>query len=372
MTGRNRTLRWIPAAAGLVIVIGGLWSAAWFYGAGIAERTIAGWKAREAKAGRVYNCASQTIGGFPFGIELHCDEAGAEFNANRPPVALKVGDMLVSAHVWQPTVLTAAFAGPLTAAAPDRPAAKVSARWRHAEVKLQGLPVAPERVAIRTEALQVSRGTGGDLFKADRLDLAGRLLSGSVQHDPVIEIVLRLGGGSASSWHPAAATPVDAEITAVLRGLKDFSPKPWPQRLRELQANGGRLEIVKARLQQRDTIAVAQGALRLSSFGRLDGELKLTIANLEQFLPTLGLDRMLSPDRASPGLNKTFNRLDRLLPGLGNMARQNAGPMIAAGAALMGEPTELEGQRAVTLPLRFDDGLVWLGPVRIGAVPPLY
>ena len=38
----------------------------------------------------------------------------------------------------------------------------------------------------------------------------------------------------------------------------------------------------------------------------------------------------------------------------------------------MGQPAELEGQRAVTLPLRFDDGLVSLGPMKIGAMPPLF
>ena len=40
-----------------------------------------------------------------------------------------------------------------------------------------------------------------------------------------------------------AGPPVDAEIAAVLRGLNDFSAKPLSQRLRELQAADGRLEI---------------------------------------------------------------------------------------------------------------------------------
>jgi hypothetical protein len=46
--------------------------------------------------------------------------------------------------------------------------------------------------------------------------------------------------------------------------------------------------------------------------------------------------------------------------------------MITAGVGLMGQPTELEGKRAVSLPLRFDDGVVSLGPLKIGMVPPLY
>jgi hypothetical protein len=197
-------------------------------------------------------------------------------------------------------------------------------------------------------------------------------VSGTVQNNPVIETVLKLVSASAPSWHPAAATPVDADVTVVLRGLKNFAPKPWPERFRELQAAGGRIEIKSARLQQNDTIAVANGELGLSEAGRLDGKLRLTVANLEKFLPTLGLDQMLSQERASPQINNAIGALDRILPGLGDVARKNAAPMIAASVNLMGQPAELEGRRAVTLPLRFDDGIVSLGPLKLGATPSLF
>jgi hypothetical protein len=368
---RPRRRRWPLVLLALLIVLGGLWAGAWHYGAGVAARTIDGWKAREAKAGRVYTCATQTIGGFPFGIEVRCADAGADLKSNKPPLTVKARDMLVSAHVWQPTVLTTEFVGPLTIAEPGRPVT-ISASWRHAQTQVHGLPASPESVSIRIDQPLVARAAGDNLFKASEFDLDGRLVSGTVQSNPVIEVVLKLAAASAPSWHPAAAIPVDADITAVLRGLKDFSPMPWPQRFRELQAAGGRIEISKARVQQRDTIAVANGTLGLSPAGRLNGQLDLTVANLDQFLPTLGLDKMLSPERASPKVNEAFNKLDKLIPGLGNVARQNAAPMITAGVGLMGQPAQLEGKQAVSLPLRFDDGVVSLGPLKIGVVPPLY
>ena len=34
--------------------------------AGKAKTAIDGWRAREAKAGRIYTCDSQNVGGFPF------------------------------------------------------------------------------------------------------------------------------------------------------------------------------------------------------------------------------------------------------------------------------------------------------------------
>jgi hypothetical protein len=204
------------------------------------------------------------------------------------------------------------------------------------------------------------------------VDITGRMLSGTVRDNPVIEVTLKLAAGAAPYWHSAAATPTDADIVFVLRGLKDFAPKPWPVRFRELQAADGRIEVKSARVQQGETVAVADGALGLSPFGRLDGQLRLTVANLDKILPALGLDRLLS-HRAEPNrLNEAIGALDRLVPGLGNMARQNAGPAIVAGINLMGQPTELEGRRAVMLPLRFKDGAVSLGAVPVGYVPPLF
>ena len=363
--------RWPTVLIAVVIVAAGAWGGAWYHGSSVLQRTIDGWKAREAKAGRAYTCATQTIGGFPFGLELRCAEAGAELTSTKPPLALKARDMLVTAQVWQPTQLTTEVVGPLTIAEPDQPVT-ITANWSHAQTKVHGLPTSPESVTIRVEQAVVDRANGASLFKAERVDLNGRLVSGTVQNNPVIEVVLKLAAAAAPSWHPAAAIPMNADITAVLRGLKDFSPKPWPQRFRELQAAGGRIEIKSARVQQNDTVAVANGVLSLSAAGRLDGQIRLTVANLDKLLPTLNLDQMLSQEQAPPQLNSAFSALDRIMPGLGNVARKNAGPAIVAGVNLMGQPTELEGKRAVILPLRFDDGMAYLGRLKLGATPPLF
>ena len=57
------------------------------------------------------------------------------------------------------------------------------------------------------------------------------------------------------------AAPFDVDVRAKLSGLKDFSPKPWPERFREIQAAGGHVEIVQSRVQQGDLVAVAAGTL---------------------------------------------------------------------------------------------------------------
>src|SRR4051812_32622757 len=176
-----RRRRWPIVLLVLLIVLGGLWAGVWYYGAGVAERTVTAWMAREAQAGRVYTCTSQTIGGFPFGVKVRCADVGAELKSSQPPVALKAKDMLVSASIWQPTVLTTEFKGPLTIAEPGQPVT-ISANWQHARTKARGLPASPESVSINIDQLLVARAAGGDnLFKADIVGLDGRLVSGTVQ-----------------------------------------------------------------------------------------------------------------------------------------------------------------------------------------------
>src|SRR5258707_15764685 len=91
-----RRRRWPLVLVALLVVLGALWAGGWGYGAGVAERTLGGWKAREAKAGRGYKCAWQSIGGFPFGIEARCTDAPAELKTNQPPLALKAKGMFGS------------------------------------------------------------------------------------------------------------------------------------------------------------------------------------------------------------------------------------------------------------------------------------
>jgi hypothetical protein len=162
---------------------------------------------------------------------------------------------------------------------------------------------------------------------------------------------------------------VDANITGTLRGLNDFSPKPWPARFREIQAAGGRIDITQARVQQGDILAVGAGSLSLNANGRLEGQLRVTMVGLEQFLAAIGAQQRV---QTSPHMDKLVGALDRLAPGLGDVARQQAGANISAGVNLLGEQTTLEGKRAVILPLRFNDGAVFLGPIPIGNTPALF
>lgn len=367
----------VPLALVVVLALG--WTGFWYYAASRAATALDGWRQREAQAGRVHSCGQQTIGGYPFRIEVRCSEPSATFKTLEPPVALVAKDALVAAQVYDPTLLIGEFTGPLSVGDVGKTPA-LTANWTLAQVSLRGTAAAPQRVSIavdKPELARFARGAMETVASAEHLELHGRIAAGAVNDNPIIELVLRLGAAMAPELVPLAAQPTDGEITAQLSGLKDFAPKPWAARLRELQAAGGHIDITKARLAQGDILAVGAGTLSLTPAGRLDGQITLTVAGLEKLMALLGADQAVSQFLAQKagGLNveKLAGSLDRLMPGLGGAVRGNSGASLAAvGISMLGEQTDLEGRRAVRLPLRFADGAAFLGPIAVGQVPPLF
>ena len=367
---RRTAWRYISLLLLAAALFGG-WSWFWVAATGKAQATVEGWRAREAKAGRIYACGSESFGGYPFRFEMTCDAASALFQSNQPPVELKVRNILVAAQIYQPTLLLSEFHGPLTVAAPGQAPALV-VNWKLFQSSVRGTPAAPERVSLVLDKPVVdsmSTGTARTLLRANHIEIPGRLAEGSVLSQPVIDVALRLDGAVAPDVHPALAQPVDAMIDTVLRGLNDFSSKPWSERFRQIQAAGGRIDVTQARVQQGDIIAVGSGSVSINPNGRPQGQLRVTIAGLESFLKLIGAQQIV---QASPQVDKLAGVLDRLSPGLGNVARQQVGANLSAGINMIGEQTTLEGQRAVTLPLKFEDGRMFLGPIPLGDAPALF
>src|SRR5882757_6993026 len=377
----------------LLLIAAAAWSAFWFFAASQVDVRADAWRAQEAKSGRVYDCAKRSVAGFPFRLEVRCDGASvtllsqtAAQAAAQAPITAQLGQILVVAQVYDPKLLIAEFTAPATIS--DRgqqPSMMVN--WSKARSSVVGLPDVPQRASIVFDDPSVDRLTASTqtpLARAKHIELHGRLADGSPSDRPAIETVLKIEGGSVREVPPLLAEPFDADVRTMLSGLKDFSPRPWPERFREIQAAGGHVEIVQSRITQGDLIAVAAGTLGLSAQGRLDGELQMTVAGLEKVIPALGIEKMLDEgvpqatlDRVAPGVktqdvNNLFGALDRAIPGLGKIVKQNANVGVAAGINALGKEAVLEGKKARAFPLRFVDGAVFLGPLKIAQIPPLY
>ncbi len=389
----RRHSRWRIFIAPLLLLIAAVgWSAFWFYAASQVDVQADAWRTREAKSGRVYDCANRSVAGFPFRLEVRCDGASVALvsqAAGQPaaqPFTAKLDKILVVAQIYDPKLVIAEFTPPAALVDP-RAQQTYAVNWSLGHASIAGLPFTPQRVSVEFNDPKIDRidqSVQVPVAQAKHAELHGRLAEGASTDHPVIESQLLINQGSIQGLHPLLAEPFDVGVRAMVSGLKDLSPKPWPVRFRELQAAGGHVEIVQSRLQQGDLVAVAAGSLGLSPSGHLDGELQMTVVGIEKVIPALGIDKMLEDgvpqatlDRVAPGVktqdvNNLFSALDRAIPGLGKVVKKNANVGVAAGINALGKEAELEGKKARSFPLRFVDGAVFLGPLKVAQTPPLY
>jgi hypothetical protein len=375
----------------LVVIAAAAWSAFWFYAASQVDQTVDAWRAREAASGRNYDCAKRTVAGFPFRLEVHCVDATVELKsqtadqAAMAPVTARLGDILVVAQIYTPKLLIAEFKAPATLSQHGQPVMVVN--WRIGRSSIVGLPGTPQSADIVFDDPAIDRVAASvqtPVARAKHVELHGRIAENSRPDHPAIEAVLELTGATIRDVHPVLTAPFDADVRAIVQGLKDFTPKPWPLRFRELQAAGGRIEIKQSRIQQGDLIAIAAGSLRLTADGHLDGELHVTATGFEKVIPALGLEEMLEKgvpqhtlDKVAPGvktqdIDNLFGALDRAIPGLGKAVRENANVGVAASLAAIGQEATLEGKKARSFPLRFVDGAVFIGTLKVAQTPPLF
>ena len=118
---RRRYARWrIFAAPVLLLIVAIAWSAFWFYSASQVDARADAWRAREAKSGRIYDCARRTVAGFPFRLEVRCEDATVTLlaqtadPASKAPLTVKLGDILVVAQIYDPKLVIAEFTPPAT------------------------------------------------------------------------------------------------------------------------------------------------------------------------------------------------------------------------------------------------------------------
>lgn len=339
---RRRKIRYLTLLLLLLLLSGG-WIVFWYMAQTKAQVAIDGWKAREARSGRIYQCGSQTMGGFPFRIEVACGQASAAIQSAHPPLDVKAGQILVVSQVYDPTLLISEISAPVTIADAGQPPHLI-ANWTLAQSSLRGLPQSPQRVSVVLDNPTLDRADPSErLLSAKHIELHGRMLEGSARKDPVIEIDFQSVQMTVPPAGRMATTPIDANIDGVIRGLKDFSPKPWPDRFREVQQAGGSIEIRNARIQQGDTLAVGKGTVKINDHGKLDGQINVVVAGLE-------------------GLINEFAAANK----------QKLGFSFSIGLGLLGGNATLEGRRAIALPLRISDGTMMLGPIKLGEIPALF
>ena len=229
----RRHSRWrIFIAPLLLLIVAIAWSAFWFYAASQVDVQADAWRAREAKSGRVYDCARRSVAGFPFRLEVSCEGASVSLvsqTAGQPasqPFTAKLGQILVVAQIYDPKRVIAEFTSPATLYDPLSQQS-YAVNWSLGHASIAGLPFTPDRASVEFNDPAIDRvgQMPVPVARARHAELHGRRAPGSSADQPVIESELLINQGSIQGLHPLLAEPFDVGVRALVTGLKDFVAK---------------------------------------------------------------------------------------------------------------------------------------------------
>ncbi len=356
----GQPMRLVGAACAVLLIVGGGWTGAWFYVAHKTETAIASLIDSEAKAGRVYNCGSRSVGGFPLHVEVDCTALRAQLAiSDRTTLQIDAKSLRSVASILSPNTIITEISGPVSVTRSGQ-SASIVGNWQLAQLTVHGGPVTPSQVSLvfnNAEFDSVGHGRDTPLLAGGRIELnatptATRSINVAAH---AVDVSIPDGG-------PITSRPFTAEVAAVLRDFGSATPQMLSERLRDWQSRGGRLEVASARIQQDDALATGAGQLGLSPDGQVEGALRVHTSGPYERLAQSYIDDGRSGAGKREQLAESFLGQPRIVTrSLGAPPTKSARKQLAPQAP---------GSQQI--PIRFLNGAVILGNTNLGAIPPLF
>lgn len=338
------------------IVLGAAFAALsvfWLWASWRVGREIDAWLAAEAAHGRAWTCPDRSVGGYPFRIEVICDNPTFAGRAEGRDVTGGLKRVHAVAQVYSPNHVIVEAAGPL--AVQDSSGGRVDLDWTVAQASIRLIVDRPpvERISVVLTGPRLAATVPGfEPFegKASTADFHLRPSPGRAA-DAAWDVASRITdleaprldallGGQDKANVDMVATITQAEALRGGGGVQDL--EAWRQA-------GGQVQVDTLSLERGAQALAAAGALHVDEGRRPAGRFDVTITGLDQVLASFGL----GPRAAALG-------------GL-------LGALLGGGKALAQDTGEGTGAaRGVTLQLRLENGKAMLGPVRVATLPPLW
>lgn len=339
---RPTLLRLVLPFAGLAL-LALLWSGFWAIARSIVSGEIDALIAREKAANRHFACPEKEISGYPFRIELRCEKPIAEVMDAGVPMRLTVSRIRAVAQIYRPSHIIIEADGPFEGTRQDRSGALV-AEWKLAQLSFIGTPEKPERVSLAFDGLKLSDKDNDTLVLAAASEHAELHLRRRDEGIPRATLDVAFAARAlAVTGFDRLGGPADIDTQASLVGFGNLTPQALKARLDAWKAAGGKAEGVGLKLVSPLAVVDMKGAVAFPR-GVPDGTLEARMAGVEQLLTKAAHDGLLPKE-------------------VGQYA-----PMMN----LLGKPVEVEGRKGFVAPLKFDNGVIFFGPLPVGAVPRLF
>jgi hypothetical protein len=331
---RSRFWLYAPYVLVLGVVLG--WAGFWFIVKGRVAAGFDQWIAREAEGGRDWACERRSIAGFPFRIEVKC--AGVTLARRNDPSApaLSLGPLLVLAQIYDPRLVIAETAGPLTATWADGRKGEMS--WAGARMSLRSTSGGFERASlVLDKPVFASTGLEMEPVRAARLEAHLRPAPARAA-EQAYDLSLDLSALSLAGLDQLAGTrePADVKLAATATHAGAFLGGLTPATLEIWRAAGGAVEFSNFGIVKSRAVLEGAGWLGLDDYRRLKGRIEASQSGIDQ---------------------------------IGGM---RLGGLLDAGALFSGRPavTTEKGRNLKPLPpIEARDGRVFIGPLRLPGTP---
>lgn len=323
----------------VVVVVAG-WSAAWAYGRSVLAEQMDLQLDRMAGQGLELACADLSIAGYPFRYEVACREMRT---SDRSGATGSLGGLDAVALIYNPRHAIfeahspASLAVPLSGLAGEITWDTARASMKFGQDSLGALDAVIDKPEITLEG-----GVPDGLVSADKAEVHVReapgtagILEGFVTVDslslavlPELSQAIMLRGHARIDGGMGLLGGVD--LISLVRASGDGLP----------------IELVLGEAVLGTGRATARGDLVLAGDGTISGALDLTLGNAGALVRAL--------KRLFPAQDRTYPLLEGVVTSLEPAA------------------TEIDGVRSITIPVTITNGLVQLGLLPVGRIPPLF
>jgi len=333
----------------ILALLAGGWSVFWFMAAHETESLLQAWIEREKSVDRIWTCPDRQIAGYPFKIEIVCENAAFAGEILGKQLSGSLKGVYVTASLFQPDQINALMEPPFQLRSQDGEG-EIALHWDAMRVHLNGLPQDVTAISIDGADVSLQGGIKGLGALAGRAGSVSSTVASVPERraEDAYSFNLDLGNASIPVLDPllGSAPPDAIKLDGTVTKADFRLGGTIAERLDHWRQAGGRLEVREASVTRGATKIAAHGALQLDDQHRPQGQLEGEFAGAEPLLRRFGIN---------PAIVGAGSLLSSLLGG--------SKPNTAATNSLP----------SLHLPVTLRYGLIAVGPVKTSlAIPPLY
>ena len=287
---------------------------------------------RETTLGRNWTCQDRSLAGFPFRIELSCSKI--ILSIPQSGEHYQFGRSLAVAQIYQPDLAIVESDGPMVVALQGMD--PVAASWQVARgsIRFRGRDL-PERISIEADGITLTHGENGQPpARITRVEMHAVRHAENFEQDRAYDLSLMIRGLSEPALDAVLNradvmnVTFDAMVTQVLPPARETAQ----ERIETWRKNNGQIQLRTFLIERGDVNLQVSGSASLDPVRRPQFQFDLKVKGLDQIMRATG---------QKPEL-----------------------------LGLLGGKRAAQGDMAFTL--RSKEGQIFLGPLMLGKIPPLY